>query len=189
MLGTRPTIWDGGSTFQLYIEQKTIAQVVPFQILSRVCKCCLYAVSKYDLLDRLVVSVLFQFYSSKNTIMFDDLRRNFVMNPQNGLIIKPFRKAHANRDNDQELVKLTQYLLAIAELDDLSTLNHNHWERFTEDNVKRPRHAWWSSTNFEVPKRCLYQLLRYISLLYRLLRCICAYLYKLLRYICTYIKC
>ncbi|KAK7839693.1 ubiquitin-like domain-containing ctd phosphatase [Quercus suber] len=82
-----------------------------------------------------------EFYSSKNTIMFDDLRRNFVMNPQNGLIIKPFRKAHANRDNDQELVKLTQYLLAIAELDDLSTLNHNHWERFTEDNVKRPRHA------------------------------------------------
>ena len=164
MFWTRPTIWDGGNTFQLYIEQKTIAQVVPFQILSRVCKCCFfYAVSKYDLLDRLVVSVLFQFYSSKNTIMFDDLRRNFVMNPQNGLIIKPFRKAHANRDNDQELVKLTQYLLAIAELDDLSTLNHNHWERFTEDNVKRPRHAWWSSTNFEVPKRCLYQLLRYIS--------------------------
>ncbi|KAI9176705.1 hypothetical protein LWI28_006228 [Acer negundo] len=69
-----------------------------------------------------------EFYSSKNTIMFDDLRRNFVMNPQNGLTIKPFRKAHANRDSDQELVKLTQYLLAIAELDDLSTLNHNSWD-------------------------------------------------------------
>uniref|UniRef100_A0A2N9HQH9 protein-serine/threonine phosphatase n=1 Tax=Fagus sylvatica TaxID=28930 RepID=A0A2N9HQH9_FAGSY len=82
-----------------------------------------------------------KFYSSKNTIMFDDLRRNFVMNPQNGLVIKPFKKAHASRDSDQELVKLTQYLLAIAELDDLSTLNHNHWERFTEDNVKRRRHS------------------------------------------------
>ncbi|GMY05116.1 ubiquitin-like domain-containing CTD phosphatase [Fagus crenata] len=82
-----------------------------------------------------------EFYSSKNTIMFDDLRRNFVMNPQNGLVIKPFKKAHASRDSDQELVKLTQYLLAIAELDDLSTLNHNHWERFTEDNVKRRRHS------------------------------------------------
>ncbi|KAK8626840.1 hypothetical protein V6N13_134470 [Hibiscus sabdariffa] len=65
-----------------------------------------------------------EFYSSKNTIMFDDLRRNFVMNPQNGLTIKPFRKAHANRDTDQELVKLTQYLLAIADLDDLSSLDH-----------------------------------------------------------------
>ncbi|KAK2663638.1 hypothetical protein Ddye_002212 [Dipteronia dyeriana] len=82
-----------------------------------------------------------EFYSSKNTIMFDDLRRNFVMNPKNGLTIKPFRKAHANRDSDQELVKLTQYLLAIAELDDLSTLNHNSWEFFAEDNTKRRRHA------------------------------------------------
>ncbi|KAE8009027.1 hypothetical protein FH972_005485 [Carpinus fangiana] len=82
-----------------------------------------------------------QFYSSKNTIMFDDLRRNFVMNPQNGLTIKPFRKAHSNRDNDQELVKLTQYLLAIAELEDLSSLNHNYWEGFSEDNVKRRRHV------------------------------------------------
>ncbi|OAY44972.1 ubiquitin-like domain-containing CTD phosphatase [Manihot esculenta] len=82
-----------------------------------------------------------QFYNPGNTIMFDDLRRNFVMNPQNGLTIKPFRKAHANRDSDQELVKLTQYLLAIAELDDLSTLNHANWEFFAEDNTKRRRHA------------------------------------------------
>ncbi|KAK7399689.1 hypothetical protein VNO78_10878 [Psophocarpus tetragonolobus] len=81
-----------------------------------------------------------QFYSASNTIMFDDLRRNFVMNPQNGLTIKPFRKAHANRDSDQELVKLTQYLLAIAELDDLSNLDHNNWELFTDDNAKRRRH-------------------------------------------------
>lgn len=74
--------------------------------------------------------------------MFDDLRRNFVMNPQNGLTIKPFRKAHANRDTDQELVKLTQYLLAIAELDDLSHLDHNKWESFSEDTGKRRRHKW-----------------------------------------------
>ncbi|KAJ1386112.1 Ubiquitin-like domain superfamily [Sesbania bispinosa] len=81
-----------------------------------------------------------EFYNASNTIMFDDLRRNFVMNPQNGLIIKPFRKAHANRDSDQELVKLTQYLLAIAELDDLSSLDHSNWESFTEDSAKRRRH-------------------------------------------------
>ncbi|KZV49815.1 Ubiquitin family protein [Dorcoceras hygrometricum] len=82
-----------------------------------------------------------EFYSAKNTIMFDDLRRNFVMNPQNGLTIKPFRKAHANRSTDQELVKLTQYLLAIAELDDISILDHKHWESYHEDSVKRRRHA------------------------------------------------
>lgn len=82
-----------------------------------------------------------EFYNSKNTIMFDDLRRNFVMNPQNGLIIKPFRKAHSSRSSDQELVKLTQYLLAIADLDDLSVLNHKNWESYNEDTVKRRRHA------------------------------------------------
>ncbi|XP_077242035.1 ubiquitin family protein [Tasmannia lanceolata] len=81
-----------------------------------------------------------EFYDSKNTIMFDDLRRNFVMNPQNGLTIRPFRKAHLNRNSDQELVKLTQYLLAIADLDDLSSLHHSNWESFTEDDFKRPRH-------------------------------------------------
>ncbi|KAK6136523.1 hypothetical protein DH2020_029759 [Rehmannia glutinosa] len=79
-----------------------------------------------------------EYYSAKNTIMFDDLRRNFVMNPQNGLIIKPFKRAHANRNSDQELVKLTQYLLTIAELNDLSSLDHKKWEAF--GNFKRRRH-------------------------------------------------
>lgn len=79
-----------------------------------------------------------EYYSSKNTIMFDDLRRNFVMNPQNGLAIKPFKRCHANRESDQELVKLTHYLLDIARLDDLSTLDHKNWESF--GNVKRRRH-------------------------------------------------
>ncbi|PKI74865.1 ubiquitin-like domain-containing CTD phosphatase [Punica granatum] len=82
-----------------------------------------------------------EFYSPKNTIMFDDLRRNFVMNPQNGLIIRPFRKAHKSRDSDQELVKLTEYLLTIADLDDLSGLDHNNWEMFHEDTAKRQRHS------------------------------------------------
>ncbi|CAI0439364.1 unnamed protein product [Linum tenue] len=82
-----------------------------------------------------------EFYSKKNTIMFDDLRRNFVMNPKNGLTIKPFRKAHANRDSDQELVKLTEYLLAIAELDDISKLDHSKWKYYAEDGSKRRRHA------------------------------------------------
>lgn len=36
-------------------------------------------------------------FSPKNTIMFDDIRRNFIMNPKNGLRIRPFREAHINR--------------------------------------------------------------------------------------------
>ncbi|XP_030067130.1 ubiquitin-like domain-containing CTD phosphatase 1 [Microcaecilia unicolor] len=71
-----------------------------------------------------------EFYNKKNTIMFDDIGRNFLMNPQNGLKIKPFMKAHLNRDKDKELLKLSQYLKEIAKLDDLSELNHKHWERY-----------------------------------------------------------
>ena len=72
--------------------------------------------------------------------MFDDLKRNFVMNPQNGLMIRPFKKAHLNRNSDQELVKLTRYLLAIADLPDLSPLDHKSWELYMEDSTKRRRH-------------------------------------------------
>ncbi|PKA47957.1 Ubiquitin-like domain-containing CTD phosphatase [Apostasia shenzhenica] len=82
-----------------------------------------------------------EYYNEKNTIMFDDLRRNFVMNPQNGLTIRPFRKAHLNWSSDQELVKLTQYLLAIAQLSDLSYLDHRNWESHTDDSAKRRRHS------------------------------------------------
>ncbi|XP_073423966.1 ubiquitin-like domain-containing CTD phosphatase 1 [Dendrobates tinctorius] len=70
------------------------------------------------------------FYSKKNTIMFDDIGRNFLMNPQNGLKIRPFMKAHLNRDKDKELLKLSQYLKEIAKLEDLSDLNHKHWEKY-----------------------------------------------------------
>ena len=71
-------------------------------------------------------------YSEKNTIMFDDLRRNFVMNPSCGLKIRPFRKAHMNMDTDDELVGLTKYLLAIKDEEDLTQLRHSRWERYLE---------------------------------------------------------
>ncbi|XP_071948602.1 ubiquitin-like domain-containing CTD phosphatase 1 [Antedon mediterranea] len=70
-------------------------------------------------------------YNSNNTIMFDDIRRNFLMNPQNGLKIRPFRQAHLNRDSDRELIRLSRYLRDIAALDDLSSLNHRNWEKYS----------------------------------------------------------
>lgn len=42
-----------------------------------------------------------EFYNEDNTIMFDDLRRNFVYNKQNGLVIRPFRNAHRTRPTDR----------------------------------------------------------------------------------------
>ncbi|KAI1285587.1 Ubiquitin-like domain-containing CTD phosphatase 1 [Halotydeus destructor] len=86
----------------------------------------------YGLLDVKPLGVIwgkFDHYTPQNTIMFDDIRRNFLMNPQNGLRIKAFREAHKNRETDRELIKLAQYLKIIAQMDDISTLNHSKWHR------------------------------------------------------------
>lgn len=79
----------------------------------------------------LVVWGKFKQYSSRNSIMFDDIRRNFLMNPKSGLRIKPFSQCHLNRDKDKELLKLAKYLKNIAEnCDDFNKLNHKKWESY-----------------------------------------------------------
>lgn len=73
-----------------------------------------------------------QRFGPHNTVMFDDLSRNFIMNPQQGLKIRPFRNAHTSRSTDRELLRLALYLEAIASLDHFSELNHKRWESFLE---------------------------------------------------------
>jgi len=88
---------------------------------------------KYGLIDVKPLGVIwgkYPQYSPKNTIMFDDLRRNFSMNPQSGLKIRAFREAHKNRDTDTELVGLSKYLTIIAQMEDFSSLRHSRWERY-----------------------------------------------------------
>lgn len=88
---------------------------------------------KYGLLNVKPLAVIWgkfpNQYTPKNTIMFDDTRRNFLMNPQNGLKIKAFREAFKNRETDQELLHLSKYLKKIAEMDDFSSLDHRYWQR------------------------------------------------------------
>ncbi|XP_018577705.1 ubiquitin-like domain-containing CTD phosphatase 1 [Anoplophora glabripennis] len=89
---------------------------------------------KYGVMDVKPLGVIwgkFKQFSSKNTIMFDDIRRNFIMNPKNGLRIKPFREAHLNRAKDNELLRLSKYLKDLAEhCSDFATVNHRHWEKY-----------------------------------------------------------
>jgi ubiquitin-like domain-containing CTD phosphatase 1 len=91
--------------------------------------------AEYGLLNVKPLKVIWDkfpdFYNSKNTIMFDDLKRNFLMNPQNGLRIEPYKNAHSNRDKDQELMKLSIYLKKISKLDDFSELKHKYWYKYT----------------------------------------------------------
>ncbi|KAJ6242974.1 ubiquitin-like domain-containing ctd phosphatase 1 [Anaeramoeba flamelloides] len=69
------------------------------------------------------------FYNEKNTIHIDDLGRNFVLNPKNGLLIKQFIKK-AGVSKDKELLYLTEYLLYIANhYDDVRVLDHKRWKK------------------------------------------------------------
>lgn len=94
---------------------------------------------KYGVVDVKPLGVIwgkYKQFSAKNTIMFDDIRRNFIMNPQSGLRIRAFRQAHLNRAKDKELLKLSKYLEAIANVDDFQTLNHRKWEEYRSKKSK-----------------------------------------------------
>jgi len=74
-------------------------------------------------------------FSDKNTIHIDDLRRNFIMNPQSGLKISAFRNAPVTRATDRELYALEKYLKIIArEEDDFSKLEHNDWKDYVRNH-------------------------------------------------------
>ncbi|XP_046422125.1 ubiquitin-like domain-containing CTD phosphatase 1 [Neodiprion virginianus] len=97
---------------------------------------------KYSVVDVKPLGVIwgkYKQFSAKNTIMFDDIRRNFLMNPQSGLRIRPYKQAHFNRDKDRELLKLAKYLKLIAKVDDFQTLNHRKWEEYVSKKKRSER--------------------------------------------------
>ncbi|GJQ09392.1 hypothetical protein GpartN1_g1183.t1 [Galdieria partita] len=67
-------------------------------------------------------------FSPCNSIHVDDLSRNFVLNPENGLKVSPY----SNKDpNDRELFLLANYLVLIAQKEaDFSKVNHKKWKRY-----------------------------------------------------------
>ncbi|CAG5130129.1 unnamed protein product [Candidula unifasciata] len=94
---------------------------------------------KYGVIEVKPLGVIwgkYEHWSEKNTIMFDDVRRNFIMNPQSGLRVKAFRDGPVNRFSDTELLKLAEYLNCIADLDDFTVLDHRNWR----DYRKKPAH-------------------------------------------------
>ena len=99
---------------------------------------------KYGVVDVKPLGVIwgkYKQFSPKNTIMFDDIRRNFIMNPQSGLRIRPFKQAHLNRSKDRELLKLSNYLELIAKVEDFQILNHRKWEEYRAKKSKSHRRS------------------------------------------------
>lgn len=62
-------------------------------------------------------------------------RRNYVMNKQQGLVIRPFKKAHLTRHLDKELLYLMHYLTLVGQLPKLSHLEHRKWERYLQKHA------------------------------------------------------
>lgn len=69
------------------------------------------------------------FYSPATTIMLDDLRRNFILNPQHGLVIKPFRKSTSSGKHDSEFSKLQRYFDLLCTLQSFENLDHDGWKK------------------------------------------------------------
>jgi len=69
-------------------------------------------------------------FNASNTIHVDDLGRNFALNPGQGLKISAFKNAKdAEAVADRELQRLARYMVLIATIDDLRTINHKDWKK------------------------------------------------------------
>ena len=62
------------------------------------------------------------------TVHLDDLRRNFLLNPVQGLRIKACRDLPATRADDRELRNLACYLCLVRRLPSLAALRHRDWK-------------------------------------------------------------
>ncbi|CAL8079387.1 unnamed protein product [Orchesella dallaii] len=69
--------------------------------------------------------------SQKNTIMIDDMQKNFKLNPQCGLCIEAYHPRNLeDAEQDTMLVELEQYLNHIANVKDFTTLDHSAWRNY-----------------------------------------------------------
>lgn len=69
----------------------------------------------------------FPAWGPKNSVHVDDLGRNFAMNPQSGLKIRPYKDAPTNRATDKDLQFVGRYLYLLKELDDFTVADHTNW--------------------------------------------------------------
>eukprot|EP01054_Gregarina_sp_Poly1_P007906 Gregarina_sp_Poly_1__7905@NODE_44_length_17989_cov_118_013391_g38_i0_p3_GENE_NODE_44_length_17989_cov_118_013391_g38_i0NODE_44_length_17989_cov_118_013391_g38_i0_p3_ORF_typecomplete_len374_score31_10NIF/PF03031_18/3_1e26ubiquitin/PF00240_23/8_4e05UN_NPL4/PF11543_8/0_044_NODE_44_length_17989_cov_118_013391_g38_i01199213113 len=69
-------------------------------------------------------------WGPSNTLHVDDLPRNFLLNPLNGIPVRPYTKDL--HEADKELLLLAHYLQKVSTLDDVTTINHFRWKHFTK---------------------------------------------------------
>jgi len=130
-------IWSATSMrwVELKMRELGVTSSDSFQILALFCHGAMITIKaeKYGMLDVKPLGVVwgkYPQYSAANTVMFDDLSRNFLMNPQSGLKIRPCRAmtVRQNRERDTELLRLSRYLELLAPMSDLREVDHRRWE-------------------------------------------------------------
>lgn len=137
-------IWSATSMrwIELKMKELGVANHPNFKITCYLDHAAMITVSspKYGVYDAKPLAVIWgkfpDVYTESNTLMLDDLGRNFIMNPQHGLKIRPFRNAPLNRDSDIELKLIAEYLELIKDLHDFSDLNHGEWEHYVRKHKK-----------------------------------------------------
>eukprot|EP01055_Gregarina_sp_Pseudo9_P001665 Gregarina_sp_Pseudo_9__1664@NODE_211_length_3603_cov_39_818743_g196_i0_p1_GENE_NODE_211_length_3603_cov_39_818743_g196_i0NODE_211_length_3603_cov_39_818743_g196_i0_p1_ORF_typecomplete_len419_score53_01NIF/PF03031_18/4_8e03NIF/PF03031_18/2_5e26Blt1/PF12754_7/0_00041ubiquitin/PF00240_23/0_0056ubiquitin/PF00240_23/2_1e03_NODE_211_length_3603_cov_39_818743_g196_i010822338 len=73
-------------------------------------------------------------WRSSNTLIVDDLPRNFMLNPLNGVPVRPYTKdLHAV---DKELLLLGHYLVQVASVEDVTTMNHSQWKQYMKTTLR-----------------------------------------------------
>eukprot|EP01135_Chromosphaera_perkinsii_P002876 Nk52_evm31s229 gene=Nk52_evmTU31s229 len=70
-------------------------------------------------------------YNRRNTLLVDDISRNFMTNPHNGIKMPPYKKSTLpTAKPDRELLYLRKYLIEhVSPVADVRKLRHSHWRK------------------------------------------------------------
>jgi ubiquitin-like domain-containing CTD phosphatase 1 len=72
-------------------------------------------------------------FSPANTVHIDDLAKNFVLNPNNGVACTAYYRKKSDAKDDVELALLAKYLSRLAnEVRDFQTVDHSKWRDVAE---------------------------------------------------------
>ncbi|KAF8759631.1 Beta-eliminating lyase [Rhizoctonia solani] len=81
-------------------------------------------------------------FGPQNTAHVDDLSRNFVLNPGEGIKISAFKlDGTLEAQNDHELEKLGRYLVWLASHTDFGEVDHKNWKKIARA-LKETGHKW-----------------------------------------------
>ena len=148
-LGFDIIIWSANSMKWIMVKLKELGLVgddVPFKITACMDYTAMLTLSTSELgedrkrkrksatFDCKPLAVLWErykeFYHPSTTIMFDDLRRNFILNKKQGLVVKPFRNATTTGRGDREFSRLKRYVAVLAGMDSFDEMDHESWKKY-----------------------------------------------------------